>query len=379
MNILILKFPHNSALGGGELHTLQLFSALRERGHKNYLASSCSVLLPKFSQRKWPVQKIWLGREPVSISGLIIFTLLSPYLFWRLCFLLLKYKIKYKADKLYCLSLTEKLLATLPARLLGYSVFWMEHLRIERWLKQNPYRFLYVGLSKLVTIITVSQAVKRQLVNLGLKDKRVTVIYNGIDTEKFKPDPLPATHYSPLVTIGTVCRLCPEKGVDYLIKAFKKVVGQNPNVELQIAGEGPEKNNLRALASQLGIAEKVKFLGFVKNTPKFLNQIDIFALTPTRREAFGIAAAEASACGKPVVATNISGLTEVVENNQTGLVVESKNIEQIADALSKLIANKELQHQMGAAGRQRVKKYYTTDKMVSGFEKIFSNKKYPSR
>ena len=371
MNILILKFPHNSALGGGELHTLQLFSALRERGHKFYLASSCSILLPEFIKRKWPVQKVWLGREPVSISGLIIFTLFSPYLCWRLFFLLLKHRVRHKTNKLYCLSLTEKLLATIPAKLLGYSVFWMEHLRIERWLRQNPYRWLYVWLSSLVTTITVSKAVKGQLVDLGLKEKNVAVVYNGIDTEKFKPDPLPATHYSPLITIGTDCRLCPEKGVDYLLKAFLKVVARDAGVELQIAGEGPEKKSLQNLAVELGLSDKVKFRGFIEDTPKFLNQIDIFALTPTRRESFGIAAAEASACGKPVVTTNISGLTEVVEDSRTGLVVESKNVKQIATALLKLAGDKNLRQEMGASGRRRVEKYFTVEKMVAEFEKIF--------
>ncbi|MFH2105456.1 MAG: glycosyltransferase family 4 protein, partial [Parcubacteria group bacterium] len=266
---------------------------------------------------------------------------------------------------------TEKLLATIPAKLLGYSVFWMEHLRIERWLRLNPYRLLYVWLSNLVTTVTVSQAVKGQLVDLGLKDKNVTVIYNGIDTGKFKPDPLPATHYSSLVTIGTVCRLCPEKGIDYLIKAFQKVVEQNSGVELQIAGEGPEKKNLQNLVRELGLQEKVKFLGFITDTPKFLNQIDIFALTPTRRESFGIAAAEASACGKSVVVTNISGLTEVVEDGVTGLVVENKNIEQISSALVKLVGDKNLRHEMGAAGRRRVEKYFTVEKMVGKFAEVF--------
>ncbi|MBU1177797.1 glycosyltransferase family 4 protein [Patescibacteria group bacterium] len=372
MNILILKFPHNSALGGGELHTWQLFSALEKRGHKFYLASTCSVLLPEFIKRQWPTQKVWLGREPVSISGLIIFTLLSPYLCWRLFFLLLKYKTKHQTNKLYCLSLTEKLLATIPAKLLGYSVFWMEHLRIERWLRQNPYRFLYVWLSNWASTITVSQAVKKQLVSLGLKEKKVTVIYPGIDTNRFKPDPLPATRYSLLPTIGTVCRLCPEKGVAYLIKAFQKIAAQNPNVELQVAGEGPEKKNLQKLASKLGVKNKVRFLGFVADIPKFLNQIDIFALTPIRRESFGIAAAEASACGKPVVATNISGLAEVVVDGQTGLVVESKNVTQTAQALLQLVKNQGLRDQMGKSGRAHVEKHFTVKRMIDRFENTFS-------
>jgi glycosyltransferase involved in cell wall biosynthesis len=369
MNILILKFPYGSAFGGGELHTLQLCEGLKKRGHNFYLASSCRVLLNEFKKRNWPAQKIWGGKEPVSISGVILFTLLSPYLFWRLFFLLLKYKAKFKTNKLYCLSLTEKLLAVLPAKLLGYSIFWIEHLRIERWLTQNPYKFLYVLLSRLAITITVSQAVKKQLVDLGLKENKVKVIYNGINTKKFKK--LPVTRYTLYTTIGTACRLCVEKGVDYLIRAFAKVVKQNPNVELLIAGEGPEKENLKKLTSNLNIKDKVKFLGFVKIMPDFLNQLDIFVLTPTRRESFGIAAAEASACEKPVVATDISGLSEVVKDGETGFIVESKNIEAIANTLVKLAKNKDLRTKMGRKGRERVEKYFTIDKMIDNFEKVF--------
>jgi len=380
MNILILKFPYNSALGGGELHTLQLFAELKKRGYKFYLASSCNILSAEFKKREWPTQAVWTGREPVSIKGLILFTLLIPYTFWRLCFLLLKYRISRQTDRLYCLTLTEKLLATIPAKLLGYKVFWMEHLRIERWLTKNPYRWSYVWLSNLVTVITVSQAVKKQLIDLGLKDEDVKVIYNGIDINEFKPEPLSTTRPSystglsdsSPVTIATVCRLAPEKGVDYLIGAFKKVAEQNPDVELQIAGQGPEKVGLEKLTRELGLQKQVKFLGFIKSVPDFLNKIDIFTLTPTRRESFGISAAEASACGKPVVATDISGLREVVKNNETGLIVASKNVDEIAAALLKLIENPGLRAEMGQQGRARVQKYFTVGKMVDDFAKVLA-------
>lgn len=384
MNVLIFKFPYNSALGGGELHTLQLFAELEKQDYKFYLASSCNILLDEFKKRAWPVQTVWAGHEPVSIKGILLFTLLAPYTFWRLFFILLKYKIRSKASKLYCLTLTEKLLATIPARLLGYQVLWMEHLRIERWLTRNPYRWLYVWLSPLTTTITVSQAVKKQLVDLGLKDKNVKVIYNGIDINRFKPAESHVTRpsrfdrdetsgsarYTSRVTIATVCRLAPEKGIDYLIKAFKKVAEQNPNVELQIAGQGPEKTDLERLTKKLDLQKQVKFLGFIKSVPDFLNKIDIFALTPTRRESFGISAAEASACGKPVVATDISGLREVVKNNETGLVVEGKNIDEIAAALLKLVKNPGLRYEMGQRGRERVQKYFTVAKMVDDFAEI---------
>ena len=207
-------------MGGGEKHTLSLVKNLSTRGFNFYFAGSCKVLLEEFEKRKYHWQGVWLGLEPVSIKGLIIFTLLLPYISLRLFFLLLTYKQNKKTNILYCLNLTEKLAATIPAYILGYKVFWMEHLRLERWLLQNPYRPFYVLYSRLATTITVSKSVKKQLVDLGLKDEKVKVIYNGIDTERFKPLDNLAENPNPI--IGSAGRLNTEKGMDCLIKAFKK-------------------------------------------------------------------------------------------------------------------------------------------------------------
>jgi glycosyltransferase involved in cell wall biosynthesis len=374
-NILILKFPHNSSLGGGEKHTLSLVKNLSKKYFNFYLVSSCNVLLEEFKKRNYKYQKVWLGLEPVSVKGLLIFTITLPYTFWRMFFLLVKYKIKYKVDILYCLNLTEKLLATIPAKILGYKIFWMEHLRIEKWLLKNPYQLFYISLSSLVTTITVSNSVKKQLTDLGLKENKVKVIYNGIDTNNFKPLKILDTKHEiqDIITIGSAGRLNTEKGMDYLIKAFKIVLEKYPNTRLHIAGQGPEENNLKKLVRNLNIENKVKFLGYLadKNIPTFYNKIDIFALTSIRRESFGLVAAEAGACEKSSVVTNISGLTEVVENDETGFVVKSKNIEAIAGALIKLIENKELREKFGRNARQRVLENFTEEKMIEEFEKIF--------
>lgn len=372
MNILILKFPYHSAMGGGEIHTLQLFSELSKRGHKFYLASSCRILLKEFKKRNWPSEKIFLGPEPVSIWGIFCFTVLAPFIFWRLFFLLLKYRIKYKTNKLYCLSLTEKLLAAAPAKLCGYSIFWMEHLRIERWLLKNPYKIFYILYSRLATVITVSNAVQEQLNGLGLQADGIKVIYNGIDIDKFKPSGEIKGEGHKIV-VGTVCRLCPEKGVDFLIRAFKKALNANVDLRLKIAGQGPQRESLISLADELGIRDKVEFLGWQDNISEFLNSLHIFALTPIRRESFGIAAAEALACAKPVVATNISGLKEVVKDQKTGIIVEAGDIGQIAAAIVRLANNEQLRMEMGKRGRIRVRENFTIDKMINNFEAIFEN------
>lgn len=373
-NILILKFPHNSNLGGGEKHTLSLVKNLSRKGFDFYLATNCKVLIEEFSKRKYYFQKVWLGLEPVSIKGLFVFTITLPYTFWRILFLLLKYRIKHKTNILYCLNLTEKLLATIPAKLLGYKIFWMEHLRIEKWLKQNPYRLFYILLSKLVTTITVSNSVKNQLVDLGLKGDKIKVIYNGINTDKFVNQSSKINHQPPnKVIIGSVGRLNTEKGMNYLIKAFKNIFRKYPDAQLQIAGSGPEEESLKNLVKDLNIENSVKFLGYIpdEKMAEFYNNIDIFALTPIRRESFGIAVAEAGACEKPVVVTNISGLMEVVESNKTGLIVESKNIKAIAFALIKLIEDNNLRIEFGKNARKRVLENFTEEKMINEFEKIF--------
>lgn len=276
-NVLILKFPYNSSLGGGERHTLSLVKNLQKKGFNFYLASSCKVLLEEFRERNYKFKKLWLGLEPVSIKGLFIFTITLPYTFWRIFFLLLKYKIKYKTKILYCLNLTEKLLATIPAKLLGYKVFWMEHLRIERWLLQNPYRLFYVLLSNLVTTITVSNSVKKQLIDLGLKENKVKVIYNGINIERFKPSK--NLKNDSRIIIGSAGRLNMEKGMNYLIKAFKMVLGKYPEAQLKIAGQGSEEKNLKKLAKDLDIENNVKFLDYVadEDMPDFYKNIDIFS------------------------------------------------------------------------------------------------------
>lgn len=374
-NVLILKFPYNSNLGGGEKHTLSLVKNLSEKDFNFYLASSCKVLLEEFKKRNYHLQKVWLGLEPVSIKGLFIFTLALPYTFWRMFFLLLKYKIKHKTQILYCLNLTEKLLATLPAKLLGYKIFWMEHLRIERWLLQNPYRLLYVLLSKLAITITVSNSVKKQLINLGLQKNKIKVIYNGINVEKFKSSTTPKDDSQ--IIIGSAGRLNTEKGMNYLITAFKNVLEKHPNTQLKIAGQGPEEENLKKLAFDLKIERNIKFLGYIadKDMPNFYNNIDIFALTPTRRESFGIVVAEAGASQKPSVVTNISGLVEVVQNNKTGFIVQARDIDAISHSLTKLIENSKLREQLGKNARLRVLENFTEEKMITEFEKIFTNEK----
>ena len=371
MQVIITRFPHNALIGGGEFHTLTLVKKLSLKGFDFLLLSSDNVLLSEFKKRSYPAHKVWAQLEPVSVKGLLLFPFLAPISFVYLSFLLLKYRQK-GPRALFCLSYTEKVLITPMARLLGFRVFWMEHLRIEKSYQQNPLKIFYNWFSKYATVVTVSRDVASSLEDMGVARKNLKVIYNGIDAEKFKPVAKDKVE-DPNIVIGTASRLVKEKALDDLIKAFSRALKERSDLRLQIAGDGPEKEALKQLIAKLGLQEKVKLLGFQQELVPFLARLDIFALVSRAKESFGLAAAEAQAMELPVVATNISGLAEVVENQHTGLVVPIGDIEAISRALLKLAADKNLRSKLGQSGRQRVLQNFSENRMISDFEALLTS------
>ena len=225
-NVLMLKFPYSSTFGGGEIHTIGLIEGLMSRGFTFYYAGSCSVLLEQFKKRNWHTNKKYLGKEPVSLWGIVVFTLLSPLLFFYLAGILAYYRFAKNIRTVYCLSLGEKILGTPVIRLLGMKPVWVEHLLIERWLFQNPYRLFYVLWSNIASIVAVSGAVKRGLVELGVRESRTQVIYNSVDYDHFVPR-VPPTE----TTIGYLGRFAPEKGLEDIVNAFGLAAKKKPGTQ----------------------------------------------------------------------------------------------------------------------------------------------------
>lgn len=196
----------------------------------------------------------------------------------------------------------------------------------------------------------------------------------GVDTALFAPPlplPLPSssagrTAAAPLV-IGTVKTLAPKYGVDTLLRAFALLPGLLPDApgrpppRLRLVGAGPQRAELEALAATLGIASRVDFAGAVAHArvADWLRGFDIFvAASRLDSESFGVAVVEASACGLPVVVTRAGGLTEVVDDGRTGLVVERDDPAALAGALARLAGDPALRGRLGRAGRAKVQRDY---------------------
>ncbi|MFH1598162.1 MAG: glycosyltransferase family 4 protein [Patescibacteria group bacterium] len=375
-NVLILKFPYDSAYGGGEKHTISLVRGLISQDFNFYLASSCPVLLREFKKRGWHNQKTWAGFEPVSKWSAIVFPLLAPLTFPKLACTVFYYRFFKQVRIIYCLSLTEKLLIAFWAKLLGVRVFWTEHTTIDRWLTKNPWRWLYVWHSRLVTVVPISQAIKNQLLEIGVKEKNIKVIYPGIDLGKI--DIVRRNferRFKKSFIIGTICRLEPEKGIEYLMQATKRALPLIPNISLIIVGDGGARKNLEWLAKKLEIDQVTQFVGFQHNIEKWYPLFDLFALPSAIRESFGISLVEALAFEVPVVASQMGGVTEIIEEKETGYLVPPKNSDALSEKIIYIYKNYQEARQAAKRGRLKVEKMFSLDLMVEEYYKLLFRKK----
>jgi len=177
------------------------------------------------------------------------------------------------------------------------------------------------------------------------------------------------------IVIGTIKSLEPVYGIEYLIKTFKIVSDNNINLPLKllIVGSGSLEKKLKGLVKSLNIEKQTIFTGKIPHSEvtKYLNMLSIFVAL-SKKESFGVSVIEASACEKPVVVSNVGGLPEVVDNNNTGFVVTPKSEKEAAKMIERLVLDQKLRTKMGKAGRERVKKLYNWDNNVKQMITIYN-------
>ena len=177
-----------------------------------------------------------------------------------------------------------------------------------------------------------------------------------------------------ILFVGAVDKAHKFKGVDILLKAFKKIYKNN--IKLNIVGGGDLLENYINLAEDLGIINKVNFAGRISDEElkNYYNNCDFLVLPSTDSgEAFGLVLVEAMSFAKPVIASNLPGVRTVCENNINGFLVEPGNIDDLADKMLKLIQDKELAQKMGKNSRELVNKKYSWQAHIKKLEEVFHN------
>jgi len=214
--------------------------------------------------------------------------------------------------------------------------------------------------------LAVSRDIARELVErLGWPEEKVEVSYNAVDLRRVEAtappglrEQLGAGETRPLVL--TPARLDAQKGHRTLFEAIAQV----PDAVFVLAGEGPERESLEALAAQLGIGERVRFLGRRDDVPQLLAACDVFAL-PSLYEGSSLAVLEAMAAGAPVVSSAIGGTDELIEDGSSGLLVPPGDAEALAAALRRLLGDPELRVSLADRARERVERDLTRERMAA--------------
>lgn len=225
--------------------------------------------------------------------------------------------------------------------------------------------------------IVVSERLKK-LVTEGhsLPGEKVTLVYNGIDTAVYDYalyDKRAARARLGLpeqcVLAGSISRLVWQKGLEYFLKAVPAIREKFPDARFVVAGEGPLAGNLHKIAGETGVGEICFFPGFVEDTPLLLSALDVLVL-PSVAEGFPLITLEAMAMRRPVVASDIEGIREQIINGETGLLVEPRSPEKLAEAVTKALEPCAAE-KMGAAARARVEKLFSIEPMAMETEKIY--------
>lgn len=228
-------------------------------------------------------------------------------------------------------------------------------------------------------IASTSNCMAEQVRKLLGKNVDITITPFGIDLSvfkrKYKEDDTKE------VSIGCIKALEATYGIQYLVVAMRQLINYLSDdgndalaqkIKCYIYGEGEERDYLEKLIEELHLQGIVKLMGWIphEEVPNALARIDIFCATSVF-ESFGVSVIEAGAMEIPVVVSNAEGFCEVVENNVSGIIVEKESAEQVANALNKLVLNKELREEMGKAGRKRVEELYDWDKNVTLLENCY--------
>lgn len=300
---------------------------------------------------------------------ILLQTLISTF---KLAHFIKKRKIKI----VHCNNIRSLFFIGLAAKIAGVRLIW--HIRQDN---QYPKRLGKIATFMSNKIVLISNELRKIFPQGGTIGKKVVTVYNGVSLEAFRPET--NVHDvrgkykidANIPLIGMVSSLTPRKGHRYLIEAAHILSKTFENLKILIVGGGFQseieyEQELIQLVSEYQLSENVIFTGWCDNIPEILAALDILVL-PSLSEGLPRIILEAMAMAKPVVATNIAGIPELVVDGKTGFLVPPQNAGALAEAIRTLISNKPLACKMGKAGRERVETYFSIEQMVHGIEKIY--------
>lgn len=339
MRQLILHLQKVAGISGSEAHLLTLLPRLRERGWNVRM-----LMLHENEPGAWDFARELEARgvplDAISLRGDV-----DPVAFVKLG----AYLARTRPALLHTHLVHADAYGLMAGTLVGVPVrFSTKH--GFNWFRETPY--FGVADRAVASLAHVHVAISRGLARYleeaeGFDGESFQIVHYGID-----PDGDPPAYAGPGRRLLCVGRLIPIKGHIVLLRAFAEAKRQLPDLELEVAGQGPLEPALKALARELGVGESVRFLGQVSPIQRAIEQAAA-VVVPSMGEGFGMVALEAMERARPVIAAEIGGLGELVRDGETGLLVPPGDADALRDAIVRVAGDLDAARAMGEAGRRR--------------------------
>ncbi len=357
----MLQLVNGFAIGGGEMKVLELVKRL-DKSRYNITVCSVGQGGPLEAEFRKTVERVEIYDKKFSFD----FSLIA------------KVAILMKEQEIEILQTT-----LFYADIIGaYAAYLAKVPVVVSWEPvTGPFTFRHylsykLAIQKIDRVVAVSEAIRQQVIHeRKLPPEKVMTIHYGVDLKKFATTDQTMTKTDIGVSddhliLGTVARFDYPKGHKYLIDAAPAIVQKYPNARFVLVGDGPLRQEIEQQILKLGLSDHFVMLGFRRDIQQLLGIFDLFIL-PSLSEGLPNAVLEAMACSKPVVATAVNGVVEVVEDGKTGFLVPPANSDRMAAAVLKILKSTENMKNMGKYGRERVVRHFSIEQQIRKFEELY--------
>jgi glycosyltransferase involved in cell wall biosynthesis len=355
-------------ISGAERHLLILLPALKARG--------VDVTLILLEAPLYPVDDMVAQLTDAGVP--VIRIRINRHLDWGVVGRIRRALRELRPDVVHTHLIHADLYGTIAARLARVKTVISSRHNDDNFRRLLPLKLMNRVLWRMTSGgIAISGAIARFCVEVeGAPTKKIATVHYGMalreyDRREARRAAL-GQHDLPddALLVGMVCRLIDQKGVSYGLRAFALVAPRHPTAHLLIAGDGARRNALEAEAKALGIAERVHFLGWQKETAPLLAALDVF-LMPSLWEGFGLVMLEAMAQSVPIIGSAVSAIPEVVVSGETGLLVPPRDAQALAAALERLLSDTALRRHMGMMGQDRLETSFSVERMAANTAEVY--------
>ena len=283
---------------------------------------------------------------------------------------------EWRADLLHCHLPMAGIVGRLAGKMAGVPVVYTEHNKMERYhpLTRRINRMTWDWQKQ---VIAVSQDVAASIHAHVRSQVPVEVVLNGVDLEHFNPaawsgaavrERLGISATAPVVSTVAVFRV--QKRLDDWLTAAKLLKASYPETHFLLVGDGPLREEMKQLARSLGLEQSVHFVGLQQDVRPYLAASDVYMMSSVF-EGLPVALLEAMAMGRPVVATAVGGIPEVIESGRNGMLAPAGQPQVLARAVGQLLSSPELRREMGASARRSVDERFSIRRMVAQLEAMY--------